>query len=258
MHNRNMPATRRALILAVASTPFASALAQDSVSEVAVGSGGSSGRVEGTGKVIDEERNPGAFTRLTVNAPMDVRVKAADVDRVIVHADDNIALLIDTSVQAGTLVIGLRPGASFRTRTRMLVRVQARQLNAVILRGSGNVRVDRIEADVFEATLQGSGDIVVDRLQARTVALSLAGNGDIRLAGSAGSVGAVIDGSGDVYGADLVAQQVAVRIHGSGDARVHATEELKVDISGSGDVRYRGSPKITQSIHGSGHVKLLK
>jgi len=258
MLSRNFSTARRALLLAGALVPIASAIAQSSVSVVQAGGGGSAGRIEGSDKVVDDERTVDAFTRLTVQGPVDVVVKAGDADRVVVHADDNIAPLIETAVQGGTLTIGLRPGASFRTRTRMQVRVQARQLGAAVLHGSGDVRVDRVEADVFEATLQGSGDIVVDSLRAKAVAVSLAGNGDIRMSGTAGSLGVVLDGSGDVYCGDLVAQQVAVRIRGSGDARVHATDELKVDIDGSGDVRYRGTPKITKSVRGSGKVEVLR
>lgn len=220
--------------------------------------GASSGRIEGSGKVVDEERGLAGFSRLIVQAPVDVRLRAAAADRVVVHADDNIAPLIDTVLQGGALVIGLRTGASYRTHTRVQVRVEARKVDAVLLRGSGEVRADRIEAEVFEATVQGSGDIAIDSLQAGAVAVSIAGNGDVRLAGKALTLGAVIEGSGDLHGEKLQAQKVAVRIRGSGDARVHASDELQVEIDGSGDVRYRGSPKITRQVRGSGSVEPIR
>jgi len=220
--------------------------------------GTSGDRIEGSGKVVDDVREVAGFSRLVLQGPLDVRVQMADREGVVVHADDNIAPLIEATVQDGALVVGLHPGASYRTHAKIRVRVQARQLNGVVLRGSGEVRADRIETDVFEATLQGSGDIVVELLRARAVAVSLAGNGDFRAKGTARTLGVVIEGSGDVHCADLVAQQVAVRINGNGDARVNATETLKVDVSGSGDVRYRGTPKVTKSIHGSGSVVPLR
>ena len=249
---------RRALLLAAASAPVAALRAgETSVTTLALfGSAGD--RVEGSGKVVDEPRTAAGFSRLVVHGPLEVVVKAADADRVVVHADDNIAPLIETSVVADTLTVGVRAGASFRTRTDVQIRLQVRQMNAVVLRGSGEVRVDRVEAEVFEATLQGSGDIVVASLQANAVAVSIAGNGDVRLKGTAASLGVVLDGSGDVHCADLPARQVAVRIRGSGDVRVHAVEELKVDVDGSGDVRYRGTPKISKSIRGSGSVTALR
>jgi hypothetical protein len=248
---------RRALVLAGALAPLAAA-ATESERSIAALFGGGDGRVEGTGKVVEDERRVGSFSRIVVTGPLDVAVRAADEERVVVHADDNIAPMIETSVQGGALVVGLRPGASFRTRSKVRVRVQARQLNGVVLRGSGDVRADRVDGEIFEATLQGSGDIVVDALRAGAVAVSITGNGDVRLTGTARSLGVVLEGSGDVHCADLVAQQVAVRIAGSGDVRVHATDELKVEVDGSGDVRYRGSPRLTKAVRGSGSVEPLR
>ena len=247
---------RRAIFFTAALLPFGALRAQ--ADSLLAQAGGIAGRIDGSGKIVDEERNLAGFSRLIVQGPLRVRVQAADVDRVVVHADDNIAPLIETAVQGGALVIGVRSGTYFRTESGVRVLVQARKLHGVVLRGSGDVRADRIEAEVFEATLQGSGDISIESLRAGAVAVSIAGNGDFRAAGTAGSVGVVIDGSGDVHCADLVAQQVAVRIGGSGDARVHATGELKVDIDGSGAVRYRGTPKISKSIRGSGSVEPLR
>lgn len=215
-------------------------------------------RTEGSGKVIDDERSVGAFRKVIVNGPLDVRIGAGEVDRVIVRADDNIAPLVEASVLGETLVIGLKSGAFYRTRSPVQVQVRARTLQGVTLRGSGDIRVERAHAEVFEATVQGSGDVAIDALQANTVAVSIAGNGDVRLKGTAGTLGVVIDGSGDAHCADLVATRVAVSVRGSGDARVHATEELQVSISGSGEVRYRGTPRVTKSISGSGSVAPLR
>ncbi len=258
MPDRSLIEPRRALLLAGVLTPFASpAGAGWAGGEVAL-FGGSGERIEGSGRFLDEPRKVSGFDRLIVQGPLEVVVKAADADRVVVHADDNIAPLIETTLLGATLLVGVRAGASFRTSVEPKVRVQAQRLTAVVLRGSGKLRVDRVEAEVFEATLQGSGDVVVDSLRAGAVAVSVAGNGDLRIKGSAASVGVVLDGSGDVHCAELPAQRVAVRIRGSGDVRVHAIDELKVDVDGSGDVHYRGEPRIARSIRGSGSVTALR
>ena len=220
--------------------------------------GGPSGQIEGSGKVIDEPRRVTGFNRLIVQGPIDVRLHSGDAQQVVVHADDNIAPLIETKLEGEALVVGLRAGASYRTRTSIYVKLQSREMRSVVLRGSGEVRADRIDTEVFEATIQGSGDIRIETVQAEVVAVSIAGNGDFRAAGTATSVGVVIDGAGDVYCDKLQAKVVAVRIRGSGDARVHAGDELKVHIDGSGDVRYRGEPRVTRQITGSGSVKPLR
>ncbi len=249
--------SRRTFLLAAGLLPLSAAAEDASGSRFAL-FGGSGDRVEGSGRVVDDERGVAGFTKVIVNGPLDMRITAGDADRVVVHADDNIAPLVDTTLLGTTLVVGLKSGASYRTRTKMQIQVQAARLQGATMRGSGEIRVDRVDSDIFEATVQGSGDVRVDALRADTVAVSIAGNGDIRAKGTAGTLGVVIDGNGDVHFADLVARTVAVSIRGSGDARVHATDELQVSISGSGDVRFRGSPKITKAISGSGSVEPLR
>lgn len=253
---------RRALLCGLICLPAAASVAAVPADAGPTGLlalfGGSGSQVNGSGNVIDAAREVTGFDRLIVQGPIDVRIQAADSDRVSVHADDNIAPLIETTLQGNALVIGLRQGASFRTRSRIYVKVQARAVHGIVLRGSSEVRADRIDADVFDATIQGAGDIRIESVLANAVAVSIAGSGDFRAAGEATSFGVVIDGAGDVYADKLQAKQVAVRIRGSGDARVHARDELKVVIDGSGDVRYRGTPKVSRRISGSGSVEPIR
>ncbi len=253
---------RRTVLLAAALLPAATARAAMSAEPATCGLlaffGGPDGQIKGSGKVVDDLRSVAGFSRLIVQGPVDVQLQTAESERVVVSADDNITPLIETTVQGGSLLVGLRPGSSFRTQSRVVVKVQAREMHGVVLRGSGDVRAGRITTDVFEVTIQGGGDIRIDSVQANAVAVSIAGNGDFRAQGSATSLGVVIDGAGDVYCDKLQARQVAVRIRGSGDARVAASDELKVVIDGSGDVRYRGTPKVTKSITGSGSVREIR
>lgn len=220
----------------------------------------SSPQINGSGRTVDDPRSVEPFSKVVVHGPFDVRFKASSTStrRVSVHADDNIAPLIETVVTGGALVVGVRKDVSFRTRSKVYVNVEAPTLSSVTLRGSGDLRADTIRTDVFEATIQGSGDLRIESLEANVVAVSISGSGDFRARGRSGSLGIAIAGSGDVYSDGLEAEQVAVRIRGSGDVRVHATKSLQVDISGSGDVRYRGDPQIAKKVAGSGDVRPLK
>lgn len=220
--------------------------------------GSGSARVDGSGNVIEDVRSVPPFSGLVVAGPVDVRLRAGSAERVVVHADDNIAPLITTAVEDGKLVVGLKPGASLRTRSRMFAEVGFREMASVLVRGSGDVRADRISAPIFETTIRGSGDVSIDALESDAVALSIAGSGDFTAAGRASKLGVVIVGSGDVRADKLQAREVAVRIRGSGDARVHASESLQVDIAGSGDILYRGEPTITKKTAGSGEVRPLR
>jgi len=219
---------------------------------------GSGPMIEGSGNMVDDVRNVSGYTRVVLNGPIDVQLKHTGAEKVVVHADDNLVPLIETRVEGGKLSVGLKSDVSFRTRSKLSVLVEFKQLDALQLRGSGDVQADVIKATIFEGVLQGSGNLRIERLEADTVAVSIAGSGDFDARGHAEKVGFVIQGSGDVNAAELQARSAAVRIAGSGDARVHATETLQARIAGSGDVRYRGTPQVEKKVAGSGDVKPLR
>ena len=209
---------------------------------------------EGSGKVSEETRSVSGYSRLVLSGPMDVQLKHTGAEKVVVRADDNIVPLIDTRVEGGKLIVETKQGASFRTRNKILVLVDFKQIDAVLLHGSGDVLADDIKAGIFEGTIKGSGNMKIGKLDADTVAISIAGSGNFDARGRAGKIGLVIEGSGDVHVEDLQAKSAAVRIAGSGDALVNASESLQARITGSGDVRYRGNPQVEKKVEGSGSV----
>lgn len=251
-----MTLTRR-LILIVGLTGLLAA-AGGARAQISIVVGGSGPRVEGSGNVIEETRSVGPFSGLIVTGPVDVRLKAAAADRVVLHGDDNILPLIETRIEDGKLVVGTAPNTSFRTRNSLYATVEFRELSSVLIRGSGDVRADRIKSPIFDTTIRGSGDVVIDSLESDAVALSISGSGDFTASGRTDKLGVVIIGSGDVRVDKLESTEAAVRIRGSGDVRLHAVTSLQVDIAGSGDVRYRGDPRITKKVAGSGEVMRLR
>lgn len=215
-------------------------------------------RIDGSGTVIEEVRAITGFKALTIAGPIDVQLKAGEAERVVVRGDDNIVPLITTTIEGDRLVVGLQPNTAVHTRSKMQVTVEFRQMNAILIRGSGDVRADLIKSAIFDTVVRGSGNVVIEHIESDAVALSINGSGDFAASGRTASLGVNINGSGDVRTENLEARQVAVRVRGSGDVRVHALEALQVDIAGSGDVRYRGSPTLAVKKTGSGDVRPFK
>jgi hypothetical protein len=208
--------------------------------------------------MVDEARPIGPFTRVLVNGPIDVQFRRTGAEKAVVHADDNITSLVDVHVEQGQLRIEAKKNASFRTRSKIFVSVEFKQIEGLQLNGSGDVDIDEVKAGIFEGSIHGSGNVVIGKIDADTVAISIAGSGDFNARGRAAKAGFVIEGSGDVRAEELQAKAVAVRISGSGDAMVCATDSLQVRIAGSGDVRYCGSPRVEKKIAGSGEVKPIR
>lgn len=216
------------------------------------------GTVMGSGQPQAEKRSIGSFQAITLRGPMTVTLRQTGREALELRADDNILPLIETRVVdvAGvpTLEIGSREGVSFSTRDDILVTVDLATLNALAIRGSGDVIADGLKVRGLKLSVTGSGDVKLRRLSADGVSLKIHGSGNVTLDGRANKLGISIAGSGDFEGKGLETDDVSVSIAGSGDASVNARKTLAVSIAGSGDVVYVGDALLKSSIAGHGSV----
>ncbi|MFM2399077.1 MAG: hypothetical protein RL341_1234 [Pseudomonadota bacterium] len=219
---------------------------------------GSGPRVQGSGNLIEQQRQLGSFRAVRLDGPIDVKLRAGQSESVVIRADDNLAQMIETSVENGVLIVNLKKNASFRTKNAFQVVATFKNLDSVAIKGSGDISVDRVTGDKFEASISGSGDINVEALQTASFAGSVAGSGDLKVSGAATRQVISVAGSGNVHAKRLAGKDVKVTVAGSGDVIVNATDTLNVTIAGSGDVAYLGNPSITRSIAGSGEVSQAK
>jgi hypothetical protein len=252
----------RLLILLFGFCLTGTALAQATalpVATVIVGSAGS--RIDGSGRRVDDVRSIGPFSAVRANGPIDVVLKAAAREQVTVQSDDNLVALIETRVldeAVPTLDIRVLPGAAFKSSRPPRLIVEFRSIEALALRGSGDVHADHVSGRMLAVSIAASGDVKIDKLDVDILGVSIGGSGDFTSAGRATEQGFSIAGSGDINAANLLGQTVKVRIAGSGDVRVHAEQMLDVAVAGSGDVIYRGDPVLRKSIAGSGGVRKAK
>ncbi|HTN50111.1 MAG TPA: head GIN domain-containing protein [Burkholderiaceae bacterium] len=246
------------LVLTLTTEVPAQTVAAPLAATVTVGSGS---RIEGSGREVNEVRQIGSFSAVRVNGPVDIVLKASEREQVTVHFDDNLAALIETRViqESGpTLEIRVSPTAAFRSSKPPRVTVEFRALNAISVRGSGNVQAESVRGPLLAVAIAGSGDVTIDQLDVDVLGVSIGGSGNFTATGRAAEQGYSIGGSGDVFAEDLIGQTVKVRVAGSGDVQVHAEQLLDVAIAGAGDVLYRGTPVIRKSVAGSGEVRRLK
>jgi hypothetical protein len=128
------------------------------------------------------------------------------------------------------------------------------RLTAASLAGSGDMRVDRVEGNRFDASVAGSGTLDIGQLRVGKVAFSMAGSGNLAARGSATRADLSVAGSGNVRARGVTARTAAVSIAGSGTAQVTAKDTVNVSIVGSGDADITGGAHCTVSRIGSGHA----
>lgn len=215
--------------------------------------------VVGSGKVVTEPRAVSGFQGVLLTGSMKVVLRQSGKEAVEVRADDNLVNLIETTVTTRdgvpTLEIGTKKGASYTTRSRMVVTVDLIDLKQLAISGSGDAVGDNLKVGELKLKVVGSGDVRLNQLSATVLSVGVSGSGDVGLSGKTGKLSVSIAGSGDVVTQGLEADDVKVSIAGSGDAKVNARKTLTVSIAGSGDVDYTGDPLLKTSIVGHGNVK---
>lgn len=216
--------------------------------------GSGKNRVRGSGVKVEKARALGAFTRLRIDGPFDVKLTQAASDQATVVADDNIEPMVETVVEGDALVIRMKRDGGFTTRSAPLVRVEARTLQAIHVNGSGDLTVERFKADALSVQVIGSGDIHFGLVEVKDLSVGISGSGDVRLAGRADQQSWNVSGSGDVDARALSGRSAKASLSGSGDVSLGVTEQLDVQLSGSGDLSYAGRPQLRQSVSGSGEI----
>jgi len=129
------------------------------------------------------------------------------------------------------------------------------RLSATVLAGSGDMAIDRIAGEDFDASLAGSGRLEIGELAVSDARLAVAGSGKLSAAGSARDIHVSIAGSGDLEAPRLTGDTARISIAGSGNASLTVDREAQVSVVGSGDVEIAGDASCTISGFGSGRAR---
>jgi hypothetical protein len=208
------------------------------------------------GPKVDRTYQVGAFSKIEVAGPYEVKVVTGGAPGVTARGGENLLNETEVVVDGDTLEIRPKKHKGFRwnwSNGTALFTVNAAALRAAAIAGSGGITVDKVAGD-FDGDVAGSGDLRLPSVSGGKVTLSIAGSGGVTAAGQADKVDINIAGSGDIDAKGLVSRAAEVSIAGSGNVAAHATETADVSIMGSGDVDLSGGAKCSISKTGSGNV----
>ena len=211
------------------------------------------------GPTVDRTFAVGAFDRITVAGPYDVKVTTGGKPGVSARGGEAVLAATEVVVENGTLVIrpkgkrGMRWAWGKDNQVTMTVTTAA--IRGATIAGSGGIDIDRARGDNFEGQVAGSGDLALGSVEANAAKFEIAGSGGVRAAGKVARLEVSIAGSGDVDLSALTATDARVSIAGSGNVRANATGTAKVSMMGSGNIDVTGGARCEVSKHGSGDVR---
>lgn len=203
-----------------------------------------------------EQRSLRGFDRVRWTTGGELQIEQTGREHVSVEAEAWLHQHIVTEVNDGQLTIKFKPGR-YDIRERLLFRLEVIALRRLDAQGSGDMRIGPLASSTgFSLMLAGSGDAHLARLEASALEIDIAGSGNVDIAaGRVDRQRVVISGSGTYQAFGLESRQADAAIEGSGDVQLAVAERLNARIDGSGDVRYRGSPAVTRAVRGSGSVE---
>ncbi|MDB5747477.1 MAG: hypothetical protein JWP72_2325 [Massilia sp.] len=215
-------------------------------------------QVQGSGRIVKQERQVGNFNGLSLAVPAHVELRIGSSESVTIEADDNLLPLLETAVEDGMLEIRpSRRNLNFRSKSIRVV-VQARSIERLALGGSGSIASDALRARRLQVDIGGSGSIDLKGVESETLSVAIGGSGDLKAGrGTVGKLSVSIGGAGDVDLGRVQATSAKISVAGSGEATAWVRNELSVSIAGSGDVNYYGDPRISKSTVGSGEVRRI-
>lgn len=198
----------------------------------------------------------GEFESVSLEGSTDVVVAVGGAPSVRAEGDARMIERLEIQVEEGALKVGYRRGwLDFRSGGPVTVYVTTPTLNGATIAGSGDMRIDSVQTEAFEAEIAGSGDLEIRALRARRASFAVHGSGNVRAAGMAEDVDAMIAGSGNVRLDQLQSRRTSVSIAGSGNVSVNATDAVEGEVMGSGNVTVHGRARCSISKMGSGNVR---
>jgi hypothetical protein len=110
-----------------------------------------------------------------------VRLELTGTESLTVEAEENLLPLLITTVENGTLTIGVKRSVNLSPTRPVIFHVTASRLDAVGVSGSGSIDAGELTAEQFTARVSGSGNVKVAALDAPETVATISGSGGIRI-----------------------------------------------------------------------------
>ncbi len=198
------------------------------------------------------------FAKIATQGPQDVDVRFGDTFSVRAEGSPEALAKLDVIVENGRLTI--RPAQGFHwTQWGLLedvaFHVTLPRLESINLSGSGDIDVDRIETDKFDATVGGDGEINIGDLKAEQASLTVNGSGNLIVTGVTGNAQIHTAGDGEVQAGGLRSKTASIAVYGDGDVSLIVEDEAQVSVTGSGNVTVTGPGRCSVTRYGPGEVR---
>jgi hypothetical protein len=188
--------------------------------------------VVGSGRVVSEARPITDVREVVLSGGGRVVIVQGRRPELVVTAEDNLLPLIATVASGARLT--LSAAASMHPRREIVYHVTVRDLDELVISGSGEAELPNLSTEYVRIVISGDGTVAAR--------------------GFVGDQRVVLSGEGRYFGEQLESRFARVEVSGAGYAAVWVREVLDALVSGSGVIEFFGRPVVRQTVSGSGAV----
>jgi hypothetical protein len=140
-------------------------------------------RVRGSGNIVEEGREVSGFTGVALAGIGELTIEVGERESLRIEAEDNLMTYLETEVRNGMLEIGVQDGVNLNSTRPVRFYLTVKELDTIVLSGSGDIKAPDLEAERFSVTISGSGDVEMGDLSADTLDVVISGSGNLDIAG---------------------------------------------------------------------------
>lgn len=215
--------------------------------------------IKRTGPIIEDKRIVGEFHKIKAEDNVEVFIIQDSINEVVVKAGKNIAPLIKTTIEDGTLIIRNKNRCNWSRsyKKEISVYVKFKDLKWIINEGTSNITsLNTVLQDTLDIQTTNSGDLNL-KIQSYRLLSHIFGSGDIRLSGNTYEHGCNVGGTAYMYAKELQTSYTYIDTHTIGPSEIYCSGMLICAIRRKGNVYCYGNPTSVQKIiEGSGQLIL--
>jgi len=217
---------------------------------------GNFGHTNGNGNVVTEDREVADFTEVKGTSGIDVYLNEGNENKVVVEADENLMVQIETYVEDDRLII--RTEGSIGKSKAKKVYVTYKDLEKIIATsGADVIGQSIIKAETIMLEASSGADLDVEVFAKKVYAETSSGSG-IKVSGKATSLRADASSGSDLNARNLFVVDCRADASSGADITVNVKEQLSTEVSSGGDIKYYGNPsEISKNKSTSGSVRKM-
>jgi len=214
------------------------------------------GQENGNGNVVTEERNVREFDKVKGSAGLDVYITKGSENKVVVEADENLMMFIETEVSNGRLSISTKRSIG-RSKAKK-VHVTYVDLSEIAASSGADVIVNSVIKNESITLDASSGADLEVEVFAKDLYVETSSGADIKVRGKATRLKAKSSSGSEIDAEELLVISCDADASSGGDITVNVKEELETEATSGGTIRYYGNPSAVSKNGGrSGSVRKM-